>query len=54
MLLLKVGGDMKEKTKAFTKAEIIKKLKWFHGEEFKKYPLIEESFIWDTENSSIK
>ena len=25
----------------YTKAEIIEKLKWFHGEEFEKYPLVD-------------
>lgn len=30
--------------RTFTKTEIIEKLKWFHGEEFEKYPLV-ESFM---------
>ena len=30
----------------YTKSEIIEKLKWFHGEEFEKYPLV-DSFLED-------
>ena len=31
-----------KKEKIYTKQEIIEKLKWFHGEEFNKYPLTGE------------
>jgi hypothetical protein len=30
------------KKKEYTKLEILAKLKWFHGEEFDKYPLEDE------------
>lgn len=32
------------KKKEYTKQEIHNKLKWFHGEEYDKYPLDDESF----------
>jgi hypothetical protein len=32
------------KKKEYKKNEILNRLKWFHGEEFNKYPLDDESF----------
>jgi hypothetical protein len=35
----------------YSKAEIIEKLKWFHGEEFEKYPLNDWLFEENNESS---
>ena len=32
----------KKKGQSLSKEEIIAKLKWFHGEEFEKYPLVDD------------
>lgn len=38
--------NFKRMNKAYSKSEIIEKLKWFHGEEFDKYPLSDEFEEW--------
>ena len=39
-LLTKTATEMKKRK--YTNKEIIAKLKWFHGDEFDKYPLADD------------